>query len=197
MVKKLTLIRHAALDSSLDGCYVGRLDAPLSESGKQQAVDLAGRLQSTEIDALWCSPAHRARETAKLLNVGLKLDSLILDELHEVNFGRWEGLTFEQIKVADPELVNDWADLKEGFSFPEGESHSAFQRRIESVAQNIEDCHYKHLALVTHGGVISRLLCKLIGWPAKDYLKIKIQRGGFVTLNLYDQGAVLTGLYND
>lgn len=196
-MKKLTLIRHAALDNSLDGCYVGRLDVPLSESGKQQAEHLADRLRPAGIDELWCSPARRSRETAEPLNVELKLDSLILDELHEVNFGRWEGLTFEQIKAADPELVNDWAALKEDFCFPQGESHGDFQQRIDTVAQRIEACDHSHLALVTHGGVIRRLLCKLIGWSQKDYLKVNIQRGGFATLNLYDQGAVLTGLYND
>lgn len=197
MPKKLTLIRHAALQSSLNGCYVGRLDVPLSESGKQHAEHLANRLRLAEIDALWCSPARRARETAKPLKKAAKLESLVMDDLNEVNFGRWEGLTFEQIRSVDPELVNDWAELKEGFCFPEGESHSDFQGRIDTIAQDIANCHQNHLALVTHGGVIRRLLCKLIGWPAKDYLKINIQRGGFATLNLYAEGAVLTGLYND
>lgn len=197
MPNKLTLIRHAALQISLDGCYVGRLDVPLSESGKQDAEYLAARLRLAEIDALWCSPARRARETAKPLETAVKLESLVVDDLNEVNFGRWEGLTFEQIRSVDPELVNDWAELKEGFCFPEGESHSDFQGRIDTIAQGIANCHHNHLALVTHGGVIRRLLCKLIGWPAKDYLKINIQRGGFATLNLYAEGAVLTGLYND
>ncbi|TRO77832.1 histidine phosphatase family protein [Trichloromonas acetexigens] len=197
MPRKLTLIRHAGLQNALDGCYVGRLDVSLSESGKQHAEHLTDRLPLAEIDALWCSPARRARETAKPLSERLKLDSLIVDDLNEVNFGRWEGLTFEQIRATDPNLVNDWAELKEGFCFPEGESHSDFQRRINTLAQAIAMCHHNHLALVTHGGVICHLLCELMGWPAKDYLKINIQRGGFATLDLYAEGAVLTGLYND
>lgn len=44
MPKKLTLMRHAALRSSLNGCYVGRLNVLLSESGKQPAEYLADRL---------------------------------------------------------------------------------------------------------------------------------------------------------
>jgi len=197
MPKKLTLIRHGALDSKLDGCYVGRLDVPLSAAGKQQAHTLAKRMQDAQVDALWCSPALRAKETAQPIAERLQLDCCIVDELIEVDFGRWEGLTFEQISAADPELVTEWAAMNEDFCFPEGESQREFWRRVNTIAEQISDCEHRHLALVSHGGVIRRLLCLLLGWPQQDYLKIEIARGGFATLSLYSEGAVLTGLYNE
>ncbi len=196
-VRKLTLIRHAKLDESLNGCYIGRLDAPLSEVGKSHAALLAERLSNSGIEALWCSPYLRARQTAGPIADKLALDCRVVDDLKEVDFGRWESMTFAQIRAADPELVAVWATMEDEFSFPDGETLKDFKRRVESVAEEISDNDCNHLALISHGGVIRRLICRLTGWAANDYLKIDIRRGGFATLDLYTEGAVLTGLYND
>jgi len=197
MHKSLTLIRHCTLDRALDGCYVGRMDVPLCEKGKLQAVQLAQLLGTKEIDALWCSPALRARQTSTPIAEQLKLACHIVNELSEVDFGRWEGMTFEQIKAADPLLVNEWAEMPGNFRFPEGESQVEFQLRIDKVAKQITSCEHHNLAVVSHGGVIRALLCRLLGWPSEDYLKVEIQRGGIATLDLYSKGAVLTGLYDE
>ncbi len=196
MHKKLTLVRHGALDSSLDGCYVGRLDVPLSDEGKHQAVQLANHLAQAMADAIWCSPALRAQETSRPIAERLNLACSVMNELSEVNFGRWEGLSFEQIRTTDPHLVNEWAKMKDDFCFPQGESQAEFQQRIAQIAEKLIDCDHRHIVLVSHGGVIRALLCHLLGWPAKDYLKFEIKRGGLVTLNLYADGAVFTGLYD-
>lgn len=195
--KKLTLIRHGSLESSLDDCYVGRLDVPLSSAGKRQSLQLADRLSATGIDALWSSPALRAVETARPLVERLDLPCCIKNELGEVHFGRWEGLTFEQIRAMDPQLVDLWADPKADFCFPEGESRYEFRMRVSKVAQRIISSECQHLALVSHGGVIKTLLCLLLQWPDEDFFKVSIQRGGFATLDIHAEGAVLTGLYNE
>lgn len=194
--KQITLIRHGALESDLDGRYVGRLDVPLSSEGLSQAIKLAERLTDQNIDSLWCSPALRAQQTVAPITERLARPFTIKSQLNEVNFGRWEGLTFKEIYATDPDLVDQWAKYSDDFCFPDGESQHDFHHRITKIAEQIHS-HSGHLALVTHGGVIRALVCHLLGFPKQDYLKFEINRGSFITLTIHDQHAVLTGLYND
>lgn len=199
MPKKLTLIRHAAIDNTFDHCYIGRRDVPLSPAGHHQAARLAQHLQERNIvfDALWCSPALRARQTTTALLQTQPRHYLVRDELQEVHFGRWEGLTFAQICAQDPQQVNAWATQQESFCFPDGEAQRDFIQRVATMATAICSTAEDHLAIVSHGGVIRSLICRLVGWPTDATMKFTIERGGYATLDLYDQQAVLTGLYND
>lgn len=193
----LTLVRHGALDTKYDNCYVGRRDVPLSARGHAQAEHLAGHLHNRGVDALWCSPALRARQTAAPLAARLNLDVEIVPALNEVDFGRWEGLTFAQMCEQEPELVQQWADNAADFCFPAGEAPHQFNQRVATAAQRLLGAHYHHLVLVAHGGVIRHLLCQLLELPRHDYLKFQLERGGYATMTISEQRAVLTGLYNE
>lgn len=199
MLQKLTLIRHASLDPRLDHHYIGRRDEPLSPAGHLQAERLAQRLVQTgsDIDTLWCSPAKRAQQTAVPISNQLNLPCTMMDELQEVNFGHWEGLTFDQIRARDPQLIQAWAQQEESFCFPNGEAPRDFIQRVEKVARAIRTSRDNHLAIISHGGIIRFLIGQLVGWSTADTVKFTIERGGFATLKLYAGQAVLTGLYND
>ncbi|MDY0190944.1 MAG: histidine phosphatase family protein [Desulfuromonas sp.] len=199
MPKKLTLIRHAAIDNAFDHCYIGRSDLPLSAAGRQQALSLAQRIQQTnsDIDTMWSSPAARAHQTARPIAQQLGLEYTEHQELQEVDFGRWDGLTFDQICALDPQLIDDWAKLDESFCFPNGESQRHFTQRITQLVTSIHSSTSEHLAIVSHGGVIRALICQLVGWPASDAMKFNLVRGGYATLDFYANYGVLTGLYNE
>ena len=51
---------------------------------------------------------------------------------NEIDFGRWEGLTKEEIEASDPMPYADWQAKAEDFEFPGGEARSAFSARVES-----------------------------------------------------------------
>lgn len=194
--KLITLIRHGALATDLDGCYVGQLDVPLSDEGQTQAIKLATRLTAHAIDSIWCSPALRAQQTVAPLASHLAKPYITKAQLSEVNFGRWEGLTFKEICSTDPDLVAQWASFTDDFCFPDGESQYDFHHRVAEIAEQIH-AHSGNLAIVTHGGIIRALLCKLLGLAKQDYLKFEINRGSFITLTIHNQHTVLTGLYNE
>jgi len=199
MTKQITLIRHAAIADELAGHYIGRTDVPLSPKGMQQANNLARHLNRpgvAAIDALWCSPAQRARQTAHPLSECLDCPVSIDENLHEIDFGAWEGLTFAQILSKEPHKVDQWADFAPDFSFPAGESLTRFHQRIEGVAAAIHATACRHLAIVSHGGILRGLMCALLHWPLRDHLKFTLTRGGYATLNTDGNHAVLTGLYN-
>jgi len=199
MNKHITLIRHGDIAAKLDAHYIGRTDVPLSAAGLNQAEELIQRIsQSTAppIERVWCSPAQRARQTAHPLCEYLGCAVSIDPQLHEIDFGAWEGLTFAQILEKDSRKVDQWAEFAPGFSFPGGESMAHFHQRIESVAAAIHAEKCSHLTIVSHGGVLRGLICALLHWPLYDHLKFTLRRAGYATLETGGPHAVLTGLYN-
>nr|WP_320113787.1 histidine phosphatase family protein [uncultured Desulfuromonas sp.] len=199
MIKKITLIRHAAIAAELDGHYIGSSDVGLSSKGMQQAERLVHHLNqcgASDIETLWCSPAQRARQTAEPL-IRQSVCPVTFDaRLLEIDFGDWEGLDFAQILRNDPQRVNQWAAFAEDFSFPGGESLKQFRQRLDDVVDTIQAEQTNHLAIVSHGGVLRGLICRLLRWPLQDHLKFVIDRGSYATLQLDGLHAVLTGLNN-
>ena len=189
MASRLILLRHGR--TGLSGRYVGSTDVPLSEEGRAQIQGLRPGLAAMRIDALLTSPMLRCTQTAHLLGLGLPLQ---LDpDLREIDFGRWEGKTFEEIEAQDPELVQEWAQGKEDFCFPGGEATAVFTGRMESAKNRLLSTDAGTMLLVAHGGVIRSLICGLLGLSLQNYLLFQVAKGHYSTIELHSGGGVLTG----
>lgn len=153
---KLLLLRHGATQGTLQKRYQGSTDQPLCGTGREQALGRRPLLPGVE--ALWCSPLLRCRETAELLFPGQKFG--VLDGLRELDFGAWEGHTWAE--VGDARVYDRWLAEDPAAAFPGGETLGEFQYRINSAFRCIcTDCGKQGIgtaAVVTHGGVIMGLL---------------------------------------
>ena len=186
---RLILLRHGR--TGFSGRYVGSTDVPLSKEGMAQIEGLRPELAAMRIDALLTSPMLRCTQTAGLLGLGLPLQ---LDpDLREIDFGRWEGKTFEEIEAQDPQRVQEWAQGKDEFCFPDGEAIAAFNSRMESVKHRLLAADGKTMLLVAHGGVIRSLICGLLGLSFQKYLLFQVAKGHYSTIELHSDGGVLTG----
>jgi broad specificity phosphatase PhoE len=87
----------------------------------------------------------------------------LVPQFREVDFGRWEGLTREEIEACDPVLAKDWQDGAEGFEYPGGESRSAFRARVESGLDALLASGLRSVLVVAHKGVIRAIGEKLTG----------------------------------
>jgi alpha-ribazole phosphatase len=186
---RLILLRHGR--TGFSGRYVGSTDVPLSESGRAQILGMRPQFAAMMVDILMTSPMLRCTQTVDLLDLGLpvQLDS----DLREIDFGRWEGKTFQEIEEQDFQLVHDWASATDDFCFPEGETISDFTGRIESVKNRLLTLEAETVLLVAHGGVIRALICSLLGLAPQNYLLFQVAKGYYSTIDLYDGGGVLTG----
>jgi broad specificity phosphatase PhoE len=92
-VTTILLARHGESDWNRAKRWQGFADRPLTELGREQAVALADRLRDTELDAIYSSDLHRARETAEIVagSKGLRVE--VVRDLREVDVGSWSGLT--------------------------------------------------------------------------------------------------------
>jgi broad specificity phosphatase PhoE len=176
------------------GSYIGKTDPPLSQAGFGQAQKLACRLNTWKMDKVLSSPSLRAVETARRVVQGgggyIEQDP----DLREIDFGRWEGMSFAEIAAADPDLVSQWAMGRMDFCFPEGESLSAFWERIKRAGERIGHRQDEIVAAVTHGGVIRMLLCYFLGLDPRSHLMFEVSPGSITTVHLYRESAVLFGL---
>jgi len=180
---------------------MGKTDSSLTEIGVSHAHRLAKRLRRLiEVPAahppipVLSSPARRARETARLATEWTGSTILLDEDLWEIDFGKWEGMNFQEIASADPELVDEWAKGRMDFCFPGGERIEAFRERIHRAGRRMRGYREETVVVVTHGGVIRFLLCHFLALPPQSYLLFEVSPGSITRLRFYDGGAVLAGL---
>lgn len=192
-MKELVLIRHGESLHAGER-YIGRTDTPLTAYGHEQAERISNRLSGLALDAVYVSPALRARETIQpFLDVSKK--PIIVDaDLQEIDFGLWEGMAFEEIQTQFPELVGEWALNHMNFCFPGGESLESFWKRVCQAGDRLSSAPGNRIAVVTHGGVIRYLLCHHLGLAPELHRMFQIDLGSITTLALQDGFAVLKGL---
>jgi alpha-ribazole phosphatase len=193
MVSKLYLLRHGK--TALSGKFVGSTEVDLIPDGIKQIQMTRPLLAKAGIQRIFCSPMRRCRESAR--HIALYPEVTFLEDLREIDFGRWEGKDFSEIKKTDPELIRQWLNDPAQFCFPEGECRIDFIERIERVKNILQNIKNTKILIISHGGVIRHLLCSLLGLSYNNYLLFKINEGGFSTLDYFPEGGVLTGLNID
>ncbi|WFR59700.1 histidine phosphatase family protein [Anaerocolumna sp. AGMB13025] len=152
------LIRHGWQNSPL--CNA---DVELSPEGFQQADLLGKRLASYEIDGLYSSHLIRAVQTAEVINLYIRQQHNIRENLREISFGELEGHTSEYIAEHFAEFKTKQMKLESDLAYPGGEcGRDVFQRSIVTIDEIVHSGK-KKVAVVTHGGVIRALLTGLIG----------------------------------
>jgi len=97
---ELWLIRHGETEWSLDGRHTSTTDIPLTEHGRQRALELKEYLEGKKFAAVLVSPRQRAMETCRLAGYG---DVAVIDDgLQEWNYGDAEGKTTAQMRELRP-----------------------------------------------------------------------------------------------
>ncbi|WP_457577416.1 histidine phosphatase family protein [Desulfomarina sp.] len=192
MKKTIFLLRHG--ETLLNGRYVGSTDVALSDNGRAMIAETAASFQGKNIEQIFCSPLERCRETCRLLQ--LSADVRIVGDLREIDFGRWEGMTFEEILGKDAHLVDEWSRAGDSFCFPEGECIRDFGHRIDRFSRQIIETEQNRILIIAHGGTLRHLLCTFLGINPEKKMIFSLQPGGFSEIELHDSGGVLTRLLN-
>jgi broad specificity phosphatase PhoE len=153
----LVLVRHA--HTAMAGRFCGLSDPPLSAKGVLQLAGLRRRLEDYPITHIFSSDLRRARQTAEAIahHRGLRVENFGI--LHELAFGSWEGLDWEQVMARDPEYAQHWLDRYPSLPAPGGEYFEDFFQRVHyamnAIATQVgSGCG----VVVTHAGVIRTFL---------------------------------------
>jgi broad specificity phosphatase PhoE len=160
------MLRHGETTGNSNARFHGAADVPLSDAGRAQMREAAGRLAQEVFDLVVASPLRRSWEAARIVAGGAPVR--IEDGLREIHFGRWEGLTREEIEARDPVLYREWRARVPGFEFPGGELRADFQARVMRAFGRLEASGAGGVLLVGHKGVIRTIAEKLLGAPLRD-----------------------------
>lgn len=192
---RLFLIRHAATGASIEGRFYGSTDLPLSETGVHQARLVAEKLSSENLMAVFSSPLKRALETATTIALAHNIQIDILNGLREVDFGAWEGLSFDEIKARHQEGCEAWLGNPWNFTFPRGESMPEFKERVVRALNSILSFD-GNLAVVSHGGPLRVILSHLGSIEESESFSCKHDHAG-VTIIETEGSNFRTNAIND
>lgn len=157
------LARHGQTTGDIENRYGGDYDDHLTKTGEQQSEQLAGKLASKHIEALFASPKIRAQEAAAIISARLGLHFTMLEDFRERNgYGIMTGMKKEDAIKQYPEFV---AGLKNDvhFNVEGAEPYMQFRGRIEKALEAATKLPYEHIAIVTHGGPIRLIFREVLG----------------------------------
>ena len=169
------LVRHGATEWNKDGIFRGRKDLPLSEEGKRQALSTARRLKNSSIDSVYSSPLKRAVETAEAIASECGCRIVKVEGLIDLNFGDWEGRTFEWVRTNDPERYMLYKRSPQHCTVPGGESlkdcyDRAFRTFLRIASQQSADG--SGYAVVSHRVVLKLILIGVLELGLSSFWKI-------------------------
>jgi broad specificity phosphatase PhoE len=126
-VESSIFVRHGESEYSVDLRLNGdaAVDVGLTSRGKEEARRLAEELSGTHIDLCVTSAFRRTLETADLALAGRDVPRLVLPELNDPRYGRFEGATLEEYRA--------WADSVRSDARPSDDGES----RLDIVARYV------------------------------------------------------------
>lgn len=190
---KLFLIRHGETELNAQKCYCGSMDVKLSDVGLAQAGMVAERLRDEEVKNIFTSPMLRSVETAEIISTDHKPEPRIVEGLREIDFGDWEGFTFEEINSNYPDQVDKWFKHPDDFAFPGGESVQSFhQRVINSFAEIVS--YPGPMVVVAHGATLKAAICYLCGWGMGSFHSFSLSNAGVSVIDCLGGSAIVKSL---
>lgn len=181
----MVLVRHAASRGA--GTFVGQKDVPLSRKGRRQLNELTRKLSKFRFHAVFASDLRRAIATARPIAQRRRLELQIRPGLREMHFGRWQGLSWEQIRRRDPRAADRWLKRFASQPIPGAEQFRQFKRRVEGEFRTIFDANRGRCVLVvTHAGVIRVVLAHALGVKDQNIFRLAQDPGA---LNIVEHHA--------
>jgi alpha-ribazole phosphatase len=197
MTTTLILIRHGETLYNRSRRYQGHGDMSLTKKGKRQAKEVAIRLRNESLDAIYSSDLKRTRYTAKVINGYHSLKINILPELREIDFGDWEGKTYNEIQKEWKGLLSRWEKEPSKIKIPNGESIKDLAGRVRFTIKKIISNHLdQKIAIITHGGPIRIILMNALGLGADNWWEMITSNGGISIIEYQSKKAKVL-LQND
>jgi len=188
-VKTIYLVRHGLPQFPDDKKrFLGHFDIPLSEKGFTQARLLAAELSKIELTNIYCSDLKRTYQTAEIIGMPHKIQPKPLQQLREINMGKWDGLTFDEVKQTYPKEYDARGKDILNYCVPDGESFADCAKRVIQVFEQLLAQKDKNLLIVSHAGVNRIIIGHLIGLPLYNILRLGQDYGCLNIIQCGEQG---------
>lgn len=189
---RLYLVRHGQVADGHTDRYHGHNDVDLSPTGIRQCEALAAYLQDVPLAGLYASDLTRTRQGADIIGQGRGLEVQTIPAFREINFGIWEGLTFQEIMARYPEeLQQRFADLA-NYRIPGGESLRDLQARVLPALQDLRHRHEgQNFLIVAHAGINRVILAHALELDLQYIFRLDQAYAGLNIIDYYPDLAVV------
>ena len=198
---EIVLMRHGSTPWNEEKRYLGHADIGLSPRGREELASVRKKLRGRHFGLIYCSDLARCRESLRAARPDLSDKAVYDKRLREMDFGEWEGHTYDQLK--DIALYRQWLDDPQRATPPQGEAWANFESRIAAFAASMlqeaesrvsgcaaNDEHSDNrgnnanpsVLLVAHGGVIRQIVHAFMKSIA--FWDIRIEPGNLLVLSL-------------
>ena len=198
---EVILLRHGASAHAVPGrpfeLVQGCSDPPLAPEGVEQAGAAAARLAQRPIDALFTTILRRTHETAAPLAAATGLEPRVVDELHEICLGEWEGGEFRiRFHRGDPLVARIFAEERWDV-IPGAERMEDFAARVRRGLERVVALTGpgRTAVAVVHGGVIGEL-CRQ-ATRSRPFAFVHSDNCSITSLVAFADGRLLLRSFND
>ena len=137
----------------------GHDDPALDPVGIDQAEQVANRLDTEDLAAIYVTTLQRTAQTAAPLAARLGLVPIVEPDLREVFLGEWEGGLFRKHAAENHPIATQMRAEQRWDAIPGAESGDAFATRVRRGIERIAAAHPDQaVAVFVHGGVIGQVL---------------------------------------
>jgi len=179
---EVVLVRHAHSTANLKGVLAGRDNrVGLSPRGKREAEELADLLGIGNFDAIYSSPLRRCKETIAPLLALKKQKVEFLDDLQEMEYGRWSGKSLPLL--AKEELWKAILSRPSTVRFPGGESFVEMSLRANQAVL-AKAAGKNRILIVSHGDVIKSIVAFHLGLALDLFQRISIDPASITTIRI-------------
>lgn len=180
---KINLIRHARTEANEKKQFCGSMQTKVLETLDEIRSKLILKIDVENLGIVYSSPSDRAIFTASAITENI----LINDDFREIDFGLFEGMTYDEISKAFPEEGEKWEADNMKYVFPNGESIEDFYNRC---AKGLDDIIEKNknatndITILTHGGVIQAILAYILGDNINLFWQFKVDNCSVTRLDI-------------
>ncbi|WP_129629316.1 histidine phosphatase family protein [Candidatus Oscillochloris fontis] len=187
---RIIFVRHGETPWNVTLQYQGHVNVPLNERGQTQARLTAERLVRLDASALYTSDIARAAETAAIIGQHLGKTPIPMPELREIDVGKWEGLTPEELYRRYPDHMAEYQRDPARTVRLGGESYAQLQVRALVALEKIAAAHRpgETIIAVSHGGTIRALLCHIIDLDLGNFGKMWLDNGSLTEIRYGSHG---------
>lgn len=156
---RIILVRHGQTEWNRVERFRGHADVPLNDTGIAQA-EVTGKRIAAEWKpvAVYSSPLVRAVRTAEAIAGHFDLPVQVHPDLIDIDYGRWQGLTPDEVRGQWPEMIDDWYNKPAFVRIPGGETLEQLRARARTVIDELAARHTNQTIVVVGHTVINRII---------------------------------------
>ena len=192
----LVLVRHGHVEGIHPERFRGRIDLPLTAFGRKQAAATAMFVAAQwPAAAIYASPLARCRDTA---NAIADLQGLVVEplpQLIDIDYGKWQGRTREDVKAAEPDKFRSWMEQPHFTVIDGAETLQDVQARLARVLAYMRKSHPEGTVVaVGHDSTNRVFLTMALGLSLASYWRLQQDPCAINVLKFGEHGCRVTAI---